>query len=137
MAGATFDLGKGYKVNIIGDGGGTSNGTKDETTTWFTSAAEPRRVLYQFVAKDSGSCYVEFSWRDFKVNVRDVNQGDRVVGTGRMWLGQLDPVIGYRASCESGEPNWSPSKGPGPRPYVWERLKCVQTGAYEVKITRL
>jgi hypothetical protein len=53
-----------------------------------------------------------------------------------MWLGQLDPVIGYRASCENGEPKWSPQTGPHPRPYDWDGLKCTVTDSYEVRITR-
>jgi hypothetical protein len=135
QAGATFDVGSGYDVRVIGGGDGTSNCTTDETAVRFPDTQAGDHILYGFVAKDGGSCRVEFSWSNFKVELRDPKEHDRVIGSGRMWLGQLDPWIGYRASCESGDPNWHPS-GPGPRPYVWDRLKCVQTGAYEVKITR-
>lgn len=135
-AGATFSIGDGYKVDIIGGGGGTSDCTTDETTVSFTTTSDSERELYQEVAKNGGSCWYTLSWSNFRVEVRDPREGGRVIGTGIMWLGQLDPVIGYRASCESGEPKWSSQTGPGPRPYVWDRLKCTETSAYEVTITR-
>jgi hypothetical protein len=135
FAGATFDIPAGYNLDIIGGGGGTSNCTKNETVASFPSGGEQRHV-YSMIARDEGSCDYELSWSNFKVKLRDPSEGNRVVGAGVMWLGQLDPVIGYRASCESGPPNWSPTKGPGKRTYEWDRLKCRDTGAYEVKISR-
>jgi hypothetical protein len=136
FAGATFDIPDGYNIDIVGGGGGTSNCTKDETVASFPSGGTDRRHLYSMVARDEGLCRFEFSWSDFKVKLRDPREGNRVVGNGIMWLGQLDPVIGYRASCEHGQPNWSPQTGPHPRPYDWSGLKCSVTDSYEVKITR-
>jgi hypothetical protein len=45
-----------------------------------------------------------------------------------MWLGRITLILGYRASCRSGPPTKT-------RPYVWDKLKCTETGDYEVKIT--
>jgi hypothetical protein len=135
-AGATFDIPAGYNIDIIGGGSGTSNCTKNETVASFPSGGEPRHV-YSMIARDAGLCDYELSWSEFQVKLRDPSEGNRVVAAGVMWLGQLDPVIGYRASCESGPPKWSPTTGPGKRPYDWNRLKCTQTGSYEVRITRL
>jgi hypothetical protein len=125
----------GFEVRIIGGGGGTSNCTTNETVTSFKTTGQDSQQ-YQFVARSGGGCYIELSWSNFKVELRDPNDGNRVVATGIMWLGQPDFVAGYRASCYSGPPSRI-DQGPDKQQYRWDRMKCEQTGRYDVKVTQI
>jgi hypothetical protein len=109
---ANFSVGAGMKVSIVGGGGGTSLCTNDETVTTFTTTGKDDRRPFSFDAKNSGSCYFDLSWSQFKVRVED--SSGKLVGAGTMFLGQQYVFGDYIVSCEYG--SWagvSCSKGDG------------------------
>lgn len=118
----------GLKIRILGGGGGTSNCTRDESDISFTTSGKDEQHRYSFIAKSTGGCGYELSWSNFKVEVRDPSQGDRVIATGNMWLGQPNPVYGYKADCDSG--------APPKRSYSWDRMKCEHLqGQFDLKVS--
>jgi hypothetical protein len=95
---ARFSVGAGMKVSIVGGGGGTSNCTKDETNTTFTTKGNDEPHSFSFYSRGDGGCAIQKSWSYFKITVSDPS-GKRV-GSGDAWLGQdtvLIPV--YFVTC--------------------------------------
>ncbi|HTU15603.1 MAG TPA: hypothetical protein VMF31_10420 [Solirubrobacterales bacterium] len=127
--GVTFVLGEGADVKIVGGGAfPKSNCTRDETTTSFQTTEYSQRKVFQFVAKDGGSCWTEASWSNFKVTVSRPG----ISHTGTMYLGQ-SPGGPYYVSCYSGNSFEVSEK----YRYDWtgSGLRCAKTDDYELKIT--
>ena len=116
---ADFSVGKGMKVSIIGGGGGTSLCTNDETNTTFTTTGTDDRKTFSFDAKNSGSCYFDLSWSQFKVRVED--SSGKLIGAGTMFLGQQYVFGDYIVSCEYG---------------AWAGVRCSKGDGLTLKITR-
>ena len=121
-----FELGDDVHVLITGGGAITSNCTKYETVTDFTTETDaPRIVTVGFESNSSGwTCATEHSWSSFGIQAF----GDQI-GKGRPTLGQIEkgwPVMGYGMDCRS---NYLATK------YEWSKLKCERTGRYTVKVT--
>ena len=129
--GVTFSMGANVKIDIVGGGAHpSSNCTRDETVTSFTTLGTPERHLFQMTAKSGGSCLREQSYSNFKVKV--VGPGSEFEGSGTMFLGQVGAGGSYFTSCYSGTPQKAASK----RNYVWSGLKCAKTSEWELEITR-
>lgn len=131
MVGVTFDLPVGYEVYVEGGGDGPkrSRCTRDETVERFTSDGSPKRVLFQFVAKDGGGCSVDASYNQVWVAVDGPGRDER---GGYFWLGQKDAGHPYFASCKVRVENVYDS-------YdwinAWNGLACTQPGDWELKVS--
>lgn len=123
----TFDLGRaGAQIKITGGGAGTSNCTRDETVTSFTTNSNPEKHQVAIYAKGDGSCWNERSWSSFKIEVKGANGQ---TGSGRVTQGEFDgspPFLGYGLDCRA---DWYASHK------EMEGIKCERTGRYDVKIT--
>jgi hypothetical protein len=126
---ATFSVGSGATVSIVGGGGGAdnSNCTNAETVTSFTTRTDTEDRLFQITAKTGGSCAVEPSYSNFKVSIT----GPDFKASGRMWLGQVAPGDDYFVSCYSGSPSRIRDRN-----YEWSRIGCVRTADRALKIVR-
>jgi hypothetical protein len=129
VTGATFDLGPGVHVEIVGGGGYPgSNCTRNETNTSFTTTDTSKRILFGMVTKSGGSCFKEVSFSNFSVKL----SGPGIQGSGKMWIGEFSLSLPYHPSCYSGSDrdvfnhNWD-----------WTGLKCERTSDWELKISRL
>jgi hypothetical protein len=116
---AEFSVGAGMKVSIVGGGGGTSLCTNDETNTSFTTTGKDDRRSFGFDAKNSGSCYFDLSWSQFKVRVED--SSGKLIGAGTMFLGQQYVFGDYAVSCDYG---------------AWAGVSCSKGQGQTLKITR-
>jgi hypothetical protein len=131
-ANATFSVGSGMTVSIVGGGGAVdlssgSNCTNNETNTTFKTRGNNEPHGFGFDSKGSGGCATQASWSYFKVSVKD--PGGKEVGHGEsMWLGQGSWVDSYYAACDQAH------QGEQPKP--WVGLKCDRTSDSELKITR-
>ena len=137
---ATFSVGSGKTVSLIGGGGAVdhtagSNCTNNETNTTFTTRGDDESHEFGFDSRGGGSCSIEPSWSFFKVAVKDAS-GKEVGHGDTLWFGQTNAVGSYFVACDQG-----PGPGPGPdakRPRTadpFTGLKCAENGDYEVKIS--
>jgi hypothetical protein len=95
---AIFKVGIGNKVSIVGGGSGTSNCTKDETNTTFTTTSNDEKHDFSFFAKSDGACNTQLSFSWFRVNIR--NPGGQLIGSGTMYLGVPTLFGDYQTSCD-------------------------------------
>src|SRR4029078_7369213 len=97
----TFKVGSGSKVSISGGGEGTSNCTKDETVTSFTTMSSEEAHDFGFYAKTDGVCDIlERSYSYFNVVVKESN--DSTVGSAKVYFGQgAIGSVTYNISCSA------------------------------------
>ncbi|HTU16051.1 MAG TPA: hypothetical protein VMF31_12725 [Solirubrobacterales bacterium] len=122
-----FDMDRaGAQVKITGGGAGTSNCTRDETVTSFTTNSNPEKHEVAIYAKSDGSCWNERSWSSFKIEVRGA---DGRTGSGRVTQGDFEgspPLYGYGLDCRA---DWYAAHK------EMNGLKCERTGRYDVTIS--
>jgi hypothetical protein len=116
---ANFSVGSGMKVSIVGGGAGTSLCTNNETVTSFTTTGQDDKRNFSFDAKDSGSCYFDLSWSQFKVRVED--SAGKLIGAGTMFLGQQYVFGDYVVSCGYGS---------------WAGISCHKGNGLTLNVTR-
>jgi hypothetical protein len=115
---ATFSVGVGMEVSVVGGGDGTSICTRDETVTTFTTASNDESRTLSYLAKGDGGCAFQLSWSQFKVRIK--NPSGQLIGSGTLFFGQQyvdgDYVVrcGYGpwvgVSCSADD---APEGGPG------------------------
>jgi hypothetical protein len=103
---ATFEVGIGSTVEITPTDGDC---TRDETSARFVTTLYTEKHTFGFTTTTNGACWIDSSWRDFDVEVTNIDGRD--IGGGTVRLGPL--VYVYIAFCPQN---------------TWSGLTCEDVG---------